>query len=163
MADDPKPDPKPDPDLGDAGKKALDEERRARREAERKLKEVQDEVTKLTATGKTAEEQVAAKLADLEKRANDAEARSLRSEVAAAKGLTPAQAKRLQGASREELESDADDLLESFPVPAKGDEGGNGKSPPARKPAERLSGGGDPTESPVETDPAKLAAGVPRY
>lgn len=34
--------PEPSPDLGDAGKKALDAERSARREAERKLKEYED-------------------------------------------------------------------------------------------------------------------------
>lgn len=36
---------------------------------------------------------------------------SLRSEVALAKGLTPTQAKRLVGTTREELEADADELL----------------------------------------------------
>ena len=40
---------------------------------------------------------------------------SLRRDVAEEKGLTPAQARRLVGASREEMETDADDLLESFP------------------------------------------------
>ena len=73
-----------------------------------------------------------------------------------AKGLTPAQAKRLQGATRDELEADADDLLETF-KPAEGV-----KPPPGGKPTERLTGGGDPTEEPVELDPRKLAAGVRR-
>jgi hypothetical protein len=40
----------------------------------------------------------------------------LRREVADEKGLTAAQAKRLVGATREELEADADDILASFPV-----------------------------------------------
>lgn len=40
---------------------------------------------------------------------------SLRRDVAEDKGLTPAQARRLVGSTREEMESDADDLLESFP------------------------------------------------
>ena len=40
---------------------------------------------------------------------------SLRRDVAEEKGLTPAQARRLVGASREEMEADADDLLETFP------------------------------------------------
>lgn len=39
---------------------------------------------------------------------------SLRLRVASAKGLTEAQAKRLQGSTKEELEADADDLLETF-------------------------------------------------
>jgi len=40
---------------------------------------------------------------------------SLRRDVAEEKGLTPAQARRLVGASREEMETDADDLLTTFP------------------------------------------------
>ena len=40
----------------------------------------------------------------------------LRREVADEKGLTPAQAKRLVGTTREELEADADDVLTAFPV-----------------------------------------------
>ncbi len=36
------------------------------------------------------------------------------------------------------------------------------KPPPGGKPTERLTGGGDPTEDPVELDPRKLAAGVRR-
>jgi hypothetical protein len=43
---------------------------------------------------------------------------TLRREVADEKGLTPAQAKRLVGMTREELESDADDVLAVFPVKA---------------------------------------------
>lgn len=40
---------------------------------------------------------------------------ALRREVADEKGLTPAQARRLVGTSREEMEADADELLEAFP------------------------------------------------
>jgi len=49
-----------------------------------------------------------------EKRAQDLEARALRLEVASEQGLTPAQAKRLVGSTREELEADAKELLETF-------------------------------------------------
>ena len=66
----------------------------------------------------------AAKLSDLEraqqeaqqaaKRAEEAELRATRIEVAAAKGLTPPQAKRLVGSSREELEADADEIIADF-------------------------------------------------
>jgi len=41
---------------------------------------------------------------------------AMRREVADEKGLTPAQARRLVGSTREELEADADDILASFPV-----------------------------------------------
>lgn len=42
---------------------------------------------------------------------------SLRREVADEKGLTPAQARRLIGTTREEMEADADDLIAAFPKP----------------------------------------------
>jgi hypothetical protein len=41
---------------------------------------------------------------------------NLRREVADEKGLTPAQARRLVGTTREELEADADDVIAAFPV-----------------------------------------------
>lgn len=45
---------------------------------------------------------------------------TMRREVAEEKGLTIAQARRLVGSTREELEADADDVLTAFPVtPAK--------------------------------------------
>ena len=42
----------------------------------------------------------------------------MRREVADEKGLTPAQARRLVGTTREELEADADDVLAAFPIKA---------------------------------------------
>jgi hypothetical protein len=41
---------------------------------------------------------------------------NLRREVADDKGLTPAQARRLVGTTREELEADADDVIATFPI-----------------------------------------------
>lgn len=43
----------------------------------------------------------------------------MRREVADEKGLTPAQARRLVGSTREELEADADEVLATFPIKAK--------------------------------------------
>lgn len=105
-------------ELGDAGKKALDAERREKRAAEKRaadaearLKEIEDrEKTESTRAGERAEA--------AEKRAADAEARALRLEIASEKGLTPAQAKRLVGETREELEADATELLDTFKPPA---------------------------------------------
>ena len=51
------------------------------------------------------------RVAGLEAAAKSAEQRALRAEIANAKGLTPTQAKRLVGETREELEADADELL----------------------------------------------------
>ncbi len=157
---DPKPEEKPkEPatgDLGDAGKKALAEERAARKAAEKSAADLEARLKAIEDKDKT-ETQKAADAAATEKAARvAAEARADRLEVAMAKGLTPAQAKRLQGATRDELEADADDLLETL-KPAEGT-----KPPPGGKPTERLTGGGDPTEDPVELDPRKLAAGVRR-
>jgi hypothetical protein len=69
----------------------------------------------------------------------DAELRATRLEIAHEKGLTPAQAKRLVGATKEELEADADEILRDFPVtPAK---------PGAPKP--------DPSQGPKGDPPAR--------
>lgn len=54
------------------------------------------------------------RVAEIERQAKESETRALRAEVANAKGLTPTQAKRLIGASREELEADADELLKDI-------------------------------------------------
>jgi hypothetical protein len=129
------------------------------------------------------------KLADrldaAEKRAAEAEATALRSEVAAAKGLTAAQAKRLTGKTKAELEADADDLLEAFGGAKKKDndagadkgngDGKNGDGGAAKKdaepekkdeepsifgrPREQLTPGAAPTKEP-EPDADQLAEQV---
>lgn len=97
------------PDVPPEVKRALT---KANKEAEAlrlKLKEYEDrdksELEKLT------ESQAAA-----ERRAAEAEMRATRLEVAAEKGLTPAQAKRLVGATRDELVADAEEILRDFPT-----------------------------------------------
>lgn len=85
---------------------------KANKEAETlrlRLKEFEDR-------DKSEAEKVAERAAAAEARAVELEARSLRLEVAFEKGLTPGQAKRLVGASREELEADADEILRDFPT-----------------------------------------------
>lgn len=118
------------------------------------------QITDKDEAGKSESEKLAGQIADLEtKLATEAEAR-LRAEVVAAKGLTPAQAKRLSGASREELEADADELLEAFPT------NGAAGGPPSTKPRPSLSdtasGGGNPQDTEEKVDPAKLAEAIPR-
>jgi len=61
---------------------------------------------------------------------------NLRREVADEKGLTPAQARRLVGTTREELEADADDVVATFPVkraPAFGDVGQGSRGESAQR------------------------------
>ncbi len=112
-AGDPPADTKPDVDhLGDAGKKALTEIRTELKAAKAELAKFRKaESDKADADKTEAEKRAAA-----EQRAADAELRATRLEVAHEKGLTPAQAKRLVGATREELEADADEVLRDFPV-----------------------------------------------
>ena len=101
----------PEPTNDDGAKKALEAERRARKEAE-------------------------ARARDLASRVAELESADLRREIASERGLTSAQAKRLTGSTREELEADAAALLEAFaPEP---------KAPvPAGRPHE-LRGGNEP-------------------
>jgi hypothetical protein len=98
-------------DLGENGLKALRAEREARKAAERERD-------------------------DLRARVAELETADVRREVAAAKGLTEAQARRLQGSTREELEADAESLLDAFRPAAAG--------PPTKRPTEALKGGADP-------------------
>lgn len=144
-AGDPPADPKPD-DLGDAGKKALAAERDARKAAEKELAKYRKaEQDKADADKSEAEKRAAA-----EQRAADAELRATRLEVAHAKGLTPTQAKRLVGTTKEELEADADEILRDFPTaPAR---------PGTPKP--------DPSQGPrgdAKTRPTSLGAAVTQH
>lgn len=98
-------------------------------------KSAADKLAEIEAANQTEAEKAAAKAAAAEERATQAELRALRLEVAAEKGLTPAQAKRLVGSTREELEADAAELLDTFkagtpapvtprPDPSQGTRGG---------------------------------------
>lgn len=137
-----------------------EEKAKANADAAKRLKDLED-------SDKSAIEKAESRASAAEKERDEAKGHLLRVTVAAEKGLTPTQAKRLVGSTREELESDADELLETFSKfgrsdPGKGDEDDKDKPAPRDRPKERLSGGGDPTEEPEETDPRKLAARVPR-
>lgn len=84
--------------------------RKANKEAETLRLKLQEFVDR----DKTEAQKLADRAEAAEKRAVEVEGRALRLEVASEKGLTPAQAKRLVGSTREELESDADELLTTF-------------------------------------------------
>lgn len=144
-------------DLGDGGKKALEAERKARKAAEKEKKDLEARLKELEDKDKSESDRLRDAAAVAEKKAQDAEMRAMRLEVATTKGLTPAQAKRLVGTTQEELESDADEFLESIKP-----SDDNGK-PPGDKPRENLRGGGSPDDTPAEMDPQKLAEAVPRY
>lgn len=155
-----------DGDLGDAGKQALAAERAAKREAERQNKELQARLKQLEPLAakaqkaeddkKTEAEKLNERLTAAEARATQAESRAMRAEVAQAKGLTPAQAKRLVGATLAELEADADELLASFggAAPAAGDGKPGGKT---KRPVEQLRPGAMPNP-PAPTIADQIAA-----
>lgn len=134
----------------------------ARKDAAKYRRQVRDleplahKAKELEDAGKSEIQKAAEKATAAEQRAQAAELNALRLEVAFDKGLTPAQARRLLGATRDELEKDADDLLSSF-APA-------GKTPPTKRPRENLKSGNgsDPDEGLDVLDPEKLAALVPR-
>jgi hypothetical protein len=166
MADDPtqdpdpkkEPEPKQDPpksadDLGDAGKKALDQERKARRDAEKALQDVQAKLKELEDKDKSETDKLREQVDALTKERDLHASAALRHQVALSKGLTAAQAKRLVGSTQEELEADADEILEAFPAKA------GATPPPSNKPKPNLKGGGDPTDEP--TDVKALIDSIP--
>ena len=110
----PTPEPSATDELGDAGKKALDAERRDKRAAEKRATDLEARLKEFEDRDKTESTRVIERAEAAEKRAVEAESRALRLEIASEKGLTPAQAKRLVGESREDLEADAAELLETF-------------------------------------------------
>jgi hypothetical protein len=103
-------------------------------------------------------------------RADKAEAQSKkdadradRLEVAMEKGLTPAQAKRLQGENKEELEADADEILELFGKPKSSDDGDEDEDEVSTTPKTRvnLTNGGDPKNgADAEPDYEAIAAQI---
>lgn len=82
------------------------------------LKRKAGQFDEITEQAKTQQQRDAEALSDANKRLAAAEAATLRLEIAAEKGLTPAQAKRLVGSTREELETDATELLDTFKTPS---------------------------------------------
>jgi hypothetical protein len=133
----------PPGDLGDAGKKALDAMKADRNAARQELKTVKDQLAKLAPLQKLADalgakpgddgptdvDALTTRLAKHEEElATERQAR-FRAEVAAEKKLTPAQAKRLIGTTREELAKDADELLKDFQPGDRGGGQGGGRTP----------------------------------
>jgi membrane protein involved in colicin uptake len=86
--------------------------------------------------------------------AEQATRRALVLEVAADKGLTPAQAARLQGSTKEELEADAEALLSLFSGAGSGQGNGGMGTPPPRS--------GGPRGSEVGATKS-VSAGAERY
>ena len=141
-----------DETLGEPGKRALDAERKARRDAETRLKELEP-------LAKAAQERADAEKTDLQK-ANEslaterdarskAEAALLRFNVAAEKNIPTKLVRFLVGDTKDEIEASADALLAEL-----GNGDGDPKGVPA-KPTERLATG-KPSSTLDSEDPLAL-------
>jgi hypothetical protein len=151
------PDPSATDDV-DALRKALakaNDDAKKHRLRNKELEPLAARAKELEEAGKTEQQKLSEKLADAEKAGASTAGELLKLRVALRKGLTEKQAARLVGATEEELEADADELVATF--------GGNSTTPPPGRPRERMRGGSDPGAEPDETDPRKLAALIPRY
>lgn len=97
--------------------KAREQESRAKANADaaKRLEEIEN-------ASKTEQQRLTERVEAAENRTRELETHSLRLEIAAEKGLTTAQAKRLVGNTREELVADADELLETFQSSPKGED-----------------------------------------
>jgi len=140
--------------LGDAGKRALDAERKARGDAERRAKEAEARIKALEDEGKSELERLQGQVAELTKRAEGAESKADRFEVAAAKGLSLAQARRLVGSTKEELEADAEEMRTELGLNDSKDDTPAPASKP--RPKEDLKPGASNTEDDAG-DPKKIA------
>ena len=148
--------------LGDAGKRALDRMKSARKAAEKKAAELEAELSKYRDANKSElqrlQEERDKLREELPKASHKAKALEIALDAApehATLAHVRAVAKRLRGENDEELLADAEELFE-FVAPKAG-----ARTP--QRPKERLKGGtAEPDEEPEETDPRKLAALLPR-
>jgi hypothetical protein len=148
-----------------------------------------DELKKQAEAGDKSKSQldkIQEQLTAMQSRAEKAEAATLRRDVADELGLTPKQAQRLRGSTREELLADGREYMEDNGIKPKGERdttpagdaaaedgkqggtetAGDDADPPRRgsgRPREALRSGAPMSQgAPEETDPMKLAAMVPR-
>lgn len=133
----------------------------AKAEVTEKQKEL-DEVTASNSTDADAVRKAQDKVREAEAKAEKAESAALRLEVALDKGLTAVQAKRLLGSTKEELEADADELVQSFGGQGKADEEEDEEDEgvPRQTPRRTFNNPGDSGDnSGSEPDYAKIVAG----
>lgn len=148
--------PDDDGDLGEGGKKALAAERKARKELEARLKDLEPLAAKAREAedaNKTEIERAREAHATESGRRKAAEAKLLRYEVGADKGVPGNLLRFLHGETREELEEAADALLTEI--------GGKGESPKTKPPGDRPRArleGGQPSQTYEAMTPEQLAA-----
>jgi hypothetical protein len=138
-----------DGDMGEPGKKALEAERKARRDAEAKLKELEplaEEARQKADAEKTELTKAQEALVSEREARTKAENELLRYVVGADKGVPPKLLRFLHGTTKEEVEASADALLAEV---------GNNKPTLPTRPTERLSSG-KPSSSLEDDDPIAL-------
>jgi hypothetical protein len=148
-ADPAKPDPAPapaPPDLGDAGKKALDAERAAKRAAEKRAADAEARLQAIEDRDKSEAQKTADRAARAEQAEAAATAKLTRLEVAIDKNVPADLVEFLVGDTREAVEAKADALLKHI-APA-------GATPPGQ-PAT-----GDPAPTPTPTSGPDLHGGT---
>ncbi|MGB8021854.1 MAG: hypothetical protein WCF04_11550 [Candidatus Nanopelagicales bacterium] len=138
---------------------ALQIERDARKKAETLAKSntaAAQRLAEIEESQKTEQQKLTDRAAEAERRAAEAEARWAKAEVAAAKGLPAGLALRLTGTTREELEADADILLQQI----------QSTKPPTKPPlppADAVAGsnaGGGKAREPADIFAAMLKGGA---
>ncbi|MFF9525351.1 hypothetical protein ACF1DV_25730 [Streptomyces achromogenes] len=122
------------------------------RQADEELKKRQAAELSETERLQKERDDAAAEAARAKAAAEEATRRALVLEVAADKGLTPAQASRLQGSTKEELEADADALLSLF--------SGTGSGQGSTTPPSPRSGGSRGSDV---GNTSSVSAGAERY
>lgn len=115
------------------------------------------EYDKAQESAKTESQKLAEERDTFKSQAEKAAGDLMRLQIGLDKGLTPAQARRLVGATKEDLEADADDLLATFG----GGQSAANTSSTSSRPTENLRGGGDPDTEP-DPDLSKVIADIPR-
>lgn len=145
------PQPKDGP-LGETGKKALEAERAARQALEKQLAPLKPLLDALGGKpgpdAKTDLERLTERFGEYEQQVQEERLARFRAEVASEKGLTPAQARRLVGTTREGLAADADQILLDFPTT------------PARTPAPKPDPSQGPKGDPPAARPTSLGTAV---
>lgn len=114
-------------DLGEAGKKALAQERAAKKAAEKQLSELQKRLQEFEDRDKTEAQKLADRVAAAEQERDALLLTAMRQKVALEKGLPATLAERLKGSTEDEMSADADELLSL--VPQASDQGQPGPRP----------------------------------
>lgn len=139
-------------------KRAISKKNREAQGLRRQLKAAEDKASKWDEYQKeklSAEERLAAEIADAKKAASDAQAELLRTKVQVKRpDLTEAQIKRLVGDSVDELVADAEELF--GPAEPKTTKKSSTPNP------DEVTGGRDVREEPDEFDPKKIVASIRR-